>query len=45
MEVKITVNKNTLIAAPAGEIDHHSAAAVRKQIDDAYEESRCTDLI
>ena len=45
MEVKITVNKNTLIAAPAGEIDHHSAAAVRKQIDDAYEESRCTDIV
>ena len=45
MEVKITVNKNTLIAAPAEEIDHHSAAAVRKQIDDAYEESRCTDIV
>ena len=45
MEVKITVNKNTLIAAPAGEIDHHSAAAVRKQIDDAYEESRCKDIV
>ena len=45
MEVKITVNKNTLIAAPAGEIDHHSAAAVRKQIYDAYEESRCTDIV
>ena len=45
MEVKITVNKNTLIAAPAGEIDHHSAAAVRKQIDDAYEESCCRDIV
>lgn len=45
MEVKITVKQRTLIAAPAGEIDHHSAAAVRKKIDDAYEESCCRDIV
>lgn len=45
MQTKITINKNTLIAAPAGEIDHHSAAAVRKQIDDAIEKTGCTDIV
>lgn len=45
MDVKITVKQNTLIAAPAGEIDHHSAAAVRKKIDDAIEKNSCTDVL
>lgn len=45
MEIKINVSGNTLIAAPAGEIDHHSAAEVRKRIDSAIEQNRCKNVI
>lgn len=33
--VKLTLQNEMLIAAPSGEIDHHSAIAVRGEIDEA----------
>ncbi len=35
MSVEITVNGGVMTAYLSGEIDHHSAAATRKQIDDS----------
>ncbi len=45
MPMKIDVNSRTIIAYLDGEIDHHSAAVIREEIDAAIEKNMPTCLI
>lgn len=45
MSVKISVEKNRIIAYLSGEIDHHSALLLRQEIDLAVRENNPSELI
>ena len=45
MEVIFEVNENVLVARLFGELDHHSAGAVRDEIDETMEAFQCCHLI
>lgn len=45
MEVFFKVSEEILIANVRGEIDHHSAAPLRKTIDSSMKEFGCRDLV
>lgn len=45
MQISFQKTDNILIASACGELDHHSAAAVREGIDKTMERFRCKHLI
>ncbi|MBE6846080.1 MAG: STAS domain-containing protein [Ruminococcus sp.] len=45
MSVKISIEKNRIIAYLSGEIDHHSALLLRQEIDLAVRENNPSELI
>lgn len=45
MPVVLKKNRKTLVAAIKGDIDHHSAAALREAIDEALADSGETDML
>ncbi len=45
MPVKIEINNRTIIAYLDGELDHHTAAKIREEIDEAIEKNMPSCLI
>lgn len=45
MEVAFRVSENILIASIKGDVDHHSAASLRRSIDESMKESELKNLV
>ncbi|MGL4789791.1 MAG: anti-sigma factor antagonist, partial [Anaerotignaceae bacterium] len=45
MEIKIKNIKNSLVVCPLGEIDHHSAEELKREIEKCCQSYRCKNII